>query len=41
MSEPKDYPRDLAGYGSQPPHAAWPARARIALQFVLNHEEGG
>lgn len=35
------YPRDLVGYGRNPPHAAWPDRARIALQFVLNHEEGG
>jgi allantoinase len=35
------YPRDLAGYGRTPPHAQWPGRARIALQFVLNYEEGG
>ena len=35
------YPRDLAGYGRQPPNAAWPGKARIALQFVLNYEEGG
>ncbi len=35
------YPRDLAGYGAQPPHAKWPGGARIALQFVLNYEEGG
>lgn len=35
------YPRDLAGYGRQPPHARWPGRARIAVQFVLNYEEGG
>jgi allantoinase len=35
------YPRDLIGYGSQPPHAQWPAGARIAVQFVLNYEEGG
>jgi allantoinase len=35
------YPRDLAGYGRHPPHAAWPGQARIALQFVLNYEEGG
>ncbi len=35
------YPRDLAGYGAQPPHAQWPGRARIAVQFVLNFEEGG
>jgi putative urate catabolism protein len=36
-----DYPRDMVGYGASPPHADWPARARIALQFVLNYEEGG
>jgi allantoinase len=36
-----DYPRDLAGYGRNPPHARWPQGARIAVQFVLNHEEGG
>ncbi len=36
-----DYPRDLRGYGSRPPHARWPGGARIAVQFVLNHEEGG
>ncbi len=35
------YPRDLAGYKGQPPHANWPNNARIALQFVLNIEEGG
>jgi putative urate catabolism protein len=35
------YPRDLAGYGSHPPHARWPKQARIAVQFVLNYEEGG
>ncbi len=35
------YPRDLAGYGSNPPHARWPGNARIAVQFVLNYEEGG
>ena len=35
------YPRDLVGYGRSPPHARWPRNARIALQFVLNHEEGG
>jgi allantoinase len=35
------YPRDLAGYGRTPPHARWPGRARIAVQFVLNYEEGG
>jgi allantoinase len=35
-----DYPRDLAGYGERPPHPRWPGGARIALQFVLNYEEG-
>jgi allantoinase len=34
------YPRDLAGYGAAPPHPRWPGGARIALQFVLNYEEG-
>nr|WP_299245837.1 allantoinase PuuE [uncultured Halomonas sp.] len=36
-----DYPRDLIGYGRNPPHANWPGNARIAVQFVLNYEEGG
>ena len=35
------YPRDLIGYGRRPPHPRWPGGARVALQFVLNHEEGG
>lgn len=35
------YPRDLHGYGQYPPQAKWPDRARIAVQFVLNYEEGG
>ena len=35
------YPRDLVGYGRHPPHADWPGGARIAVQFVLNYEEGG
>jgi len=35
-----DYPRDLIGYGKDVPHAAWPGGARIAVQFVLNYEEG-
>lgn len=34
------YPRDLIGYGRQPPEANWPGQARIAVQFVLNYEEG-
>jgi allantoinase len=36
-----DYPRDLIGYGHNPPFADWPGGARIAVQFVLNYEEGG
>jgi allantoinase len=35
-----DYPRDLVGYGEHPPHPCWPGDARIAVQFVLNYEEG-
>jgi allantoinase len=35
-----DYPRDLVGYGRRVPHARWPGDARIAVQFVLNYEEG-
>jgi OHCU decarboxylase len=35
------YPRDLVGYGRHPPNAAWPNKARIAVQFVINYEEGG
>jgi putative urate catabolism protein len=35
------YPRDLIGYGNRPPRANWPGDARIAVQFVLNYEEGG
>ena len=35
------YPRDLVGYGRNPPHAQWPGQARSAVQFVLNYEEGG
>jgi len=36
-----DYPRDLIGFGGNPPHPRWPDNARIALSFVLNYEEGG
>ncbi len=35
------YPRDLRGHGRHPPHPQWPGQARVALQFVLNFEEGG
>ena len=34
------YPRDLIGYGRTPPQADWPGGARLALNFVLNYEEG-
>src|SRR3954449_2979845 len=40
MSE-TTYPRDLVGYGRNPPDPKWPGGARIAIQFVLNYEEGG
>jgi putative urate catabolism protein len=35
-----NYPRDLIGYGATPPHPHWPGDARLALQFVINYEEG-
>ncbi|GAC10168.1 allantoinase PuuE [Paraglaciecola chathamensis] len=35
------YPRDLIGYGDTPPNPNWPSNANIAVQFVLNYEEGG
>ncbi len=35
------YVRNMRGYGPNPPHAAWPNDAKIAVQFVLNYEEGG
>jgi len=35
------YPRDLRGHGRNPPDARWPGNARVAVQFVLNYEEGG
>jgi len=41
MSTNSSYPRDLIGYGAHPPHPHWPGQARIAVQFVLNYEEGG
>ncbi|QJR79543.1 allantoinase PuuE [Alteromonas pelagimontana] len=36
-----NYPRDLIGYGKHPVHPQWPGGARIAVQFVINYEEGG
>lgn len=41
ITETAGYPRDLRGYGRDVPHARWPDGARIAVQFVLNYEEGG
>ena len=42
MSRSDDsYPRDLVGYGRNPPDPRWPGEARVAVQFVLNYEEGG
>ncbi|HJV00419.1 MAG TPA: allantoinase PuuE [Burkholderiaceae bacterium] len=41
MTTYDNYPRDMIGYGRTPPHANWPGKARVALQFVLNYEEGG
>ena len=38
---PDVYPRDLIGYGRNPPKADWPGGGRIAIQLVLNYEEGG
>ena len=37
----QSYPRDLVGYGRNPPDPRWPGEARVAVQFVLNYEEGG
>ncbi len=41
MDSAANYPRDMVGHGRNPPHAQWPGHARIAVQFVLNYEEGG
>jgi putative urate catabolism protein len=41
MTSAPAYPRDLIGYGPKPPKAKWPGSARLALNFVLNYEEGG
>lgn len=40
MNELNNYPRDLIGYGNEPINPKWPNGAKIALQFVLNYEEG-
>ena len=39
-AETNNFPRDIVGYGPNPPHAAWPGGARIAINFVVNYEEG-
>ncbi len=41
MSMTTEYPRDLIGYGRELPDVRWPGQARVAVQFVLNYEEGG
>jgi putative urate catabolism protein len=41
MIRESSYPRDMNGYGRTPPHADWPGGARVAVQFVVNYEEGG
>src|SRR3954468_12742201 len=41
VSVTERYPRDLRGYGRTPPHPRWPGGARVAVQFVVNFEEGG
>ena len=41
MADAPRYPRDMRGYGPTPPEAQWPGGARIAVQFVINYEEGG
>lgn len=41
MSITSEYPRDLIGYGRALPEVHWPGQARVAVQFVLNYEEGG
>ncbi|MCA8882164.1 MAG: polysaccharide deacetylase, partial [Rhodobacteraceae bacterium] len=35
------YSRDMSGHGPTPPNPVWPGNARIAVQFVINYEEGG
>lgn len=41
MDSSPAYPRDLKGYGRTPPDPRWPGGAAIAVQFVMNYEEGG
>ena len=41
MTQAHRYPRDMHGYGANPPDPKWPGKAKIAVQFVVNYEEGG
>jgi putative urate catabolism protein len=41
MTAEYPYPRDMVGYGQHPPDPKWPGDARLAVQFVINYEEGG
>jgi len=41
VANPSNYDRDLVGYGATPPSVQWPGEARVAVQFVVNYEEGG
>lgn len=41
VKDPAAYPRDMVGYGPHAPRADWPGDARVAVQFVVNYEEGG
>ncbi|MBL8587206.1 MAG: allantoinase PuuE [Methylobacteriaceae bacterium] len=41
MAFDQTYPRDMTGYGREPPDADWPGGKRVAVQFVVNYEEGG
>jgi allantoinase len=41
MNSSGPYPRDLIGYGANPPHPHWPNDAKVAVSLVLNYEEGG
>ena len=41
MAMTEEYPRDMIGYGRKPPDPKWPDGASVAVQFVVNYEEGG
>ena len=40
MTDGQIYPRDMIGYGADPPDPKWPKNARLAVQIVMNYEEG-